>query len=263
MSGPINLALPEERDYRDFPLLDAIRQGPSEAHSCLRDSWSVASDKALLQAARDSLQRVAPGRLEEVPDALSWVRRMGVITAITSMGVILTPRGLCLTATVTGSYDAQTFVSQDVPLMVAAGGPLVEYLGCTMHPRHLDLACWVISRCAPFDTLRLPKRLARVLKVDHTLPQSASAPKVHHSTAIAALRLIAPFLSPGCQADWGHLGAKDQVRILWALPKQPTKVLPHISGTGDEMCAGLMVSASRQVEGASAGVTPGHRPGRV
>ena len=116
-------------------------------------SWLVASDKALLQAATDSLPEVARGRPEEVPDALRWARRMGVITAITSMGVILTPRGLCLTATVTGSYDAQTFVSQDVPLMVAAGGPLVQYLGSTMHPRHLDLARRVISGCAPFDTL--------------------------------------------------------------------------------------------------------------
>ena len=254
MSGPIDLAFPGEPDHRDSPLLDAIRQGSSAAHGRLRDSWSVASDKALLQAAADSLPEVARGRPEEVPDALRWARRVGVIIAITSMGVILTPRGLCLTATVTGSYDAQTFVSQDVPLMVAAGGPLVKYLGNTMHPRHLDLARRVISGCAPFDTLRLRKRLARILKVDDALAESASAPQVHHSTANAALRPIAPFLSPGCQADWGRLGAKDQVRILWALPKRPTEVLPHISGTGNELWAGLMVWASRQVGGASAGV---------
>ena len=254
MSGPIDMAFPGEPDHRDSPLPVAIRQGSSAAHGRLRDSWSVASDKALLQAAADSLPEVARGRPEEVPDALRWARRVGVITAITSMGVILTPRGLCLTATVTGSYDAQTFVSQDVPLMVAAGGPLVEYLGNTMHLRHLDLARRVISGCAPFDTLRLRKRLARILKVDDALAESASAPQVHHSTANAALRPIAPFLSPGCQADWGRLGAKDQVRILWALPKRPTEVLPHISGTGNELWAGLMVWASRQVGGASAGV---------
>ena len=255
MSGSIDLAFPGEPDYRDSPLLDAIRQGPSEAHHRLRDSWSVASDKALLQAATDSLPGVARGRPEEVPDALRWARCMGVITAITSMGVILTPRGLCLTAaTVTGSYDAQTFVSQDVPFMVAAGGPLVEHLGSTMHPRHLDLARRVISGCAPFDTLQLRKRLARNLKVHNTLAESASAPQVHHSTANAALRPIAPFLSAGCQADWGRLGAKDQVRILWALPKRPAEVLPHMSGTGNELWAGLMVWASRQVGGASAGV---------
>ena len=38
MSGPIDLAFPGEPDYRDSPLPDAIRQGPSEAHSRLRDS---------------------------------------------------------------------------------------------------------------------------------------------------------------------------------------------------------------------------------
>ena len=67
-----------------------------------------------------------------MPDALRWARRMGMITAITSMGVNLTRAGLCLTATVTWSYEAQTFISQDIPLMVAARGPLVEYLGNTM-----------------------------------------------------------------------------------------------------------------------------------
>ena len=258
MSGPIDLAFPGEPDYRDSPLLDAIRQGPSVAHGRLSDSWSVASDKALLQAAKDSLREVARGRPEEVPDALRWAWRVGVITAITSMSVILTTRGLCLTATVTGLYDAQTFVSQGVPLMVAAGGPLVEYLGSAMHPRHLDLAGRVISGCAAFHTLQLRKRLARILKVHDTLAESASAPQVHHSTANAALRPIAPFLSPSCQADLGRLGAKDQVRIIWALPKRPTEVLPHISGTGNELWAGLMVWASHQVGGASAGlpVTP-------
>ena len=72
--------------------------------------------------------------------------------------------------------------------------------------------------------------------------------------ANAALRPTPPFLSPGCQADSGRLGAKDRVQILWALPKRPNKVLPHISGTGNELWAGLMVWASRQVGGASVGV---------
>ena len=195
----------------------------------------MANDKAVLQAAAVALPEVARGLPEEVPDALRWARRLGVIIAIIPMGVILTPRRLCLTAAVTGSYDAQTFVSQDVPLMVAAGGPLVEYLGNTMHSRHTDLARRVISGCGPFDTLRLRKRRAWMMKVDETLAESASAPQVHHNTINAALRPIAPCLSPGCQADWGRLGAKDQVRVLWALPKLPTEVLPHMSATGNEL----------------------------
>ena len=122
--------------------------------------------------------------------------------------------------------------------MVAAWGPLVEYLGNTMHPRHTDPARRVISGCAPFDTLRLRKRLARVLKVDETLAELASAPQVHHSTINAVLHPIAP-----CQ-----------VRLLWALPKRPTEVLHHMSGAGNELWAGLMVWASRQVGGAIVGV---------
>ena len=125
--------------------------------------------------------------------------------------------------------------------MVAAGLPLVEYLGSTMHPRHLDLARQVISGCAPFDTLRLQKRRARILKVDDALAESAGAPQVRHSFTNAVLPPIAPFLPPGCQADWGLLGAKDQVRIIWAVPKRPAEVLPHMSGTGKELWGGLMV----------------------
>ena len=58
MSGSIDLAFPGEPDNRDPPLLDAIRQGTSEAHRRLRDSWAVASDRALLQAATESLSGV-------------------------------------------------------------------------------------------------------------------------------------------------------------------------------------------------------------
>ena len=59
MSQPIDPAYPREPDYRDSLLLNAIQHGPSAAHRRLRDSWSVASDKALLQAAGDSLPEVA------------------------------------------------------------------------------------------------------------------------------------------------------------------------------------------------------------
>ena len=138
--------------------------------------------------------------------------------------------------------------------MVAAGGPVVGYLGSTVPPRHADLACRVILGCAPFDSLRLRKRLARMLKVDETLAKSASAPQVHHNTVNVVLRPIAPYLSPSCQADWGNPGAKDQVRLLWALPKRPTEVLLNMSGTGNDLWAGLMVWASCQVGGANVGV---------
>ena len=241
MSQPIDLAFPGEPEYRGSPLLDAIHQGQSAAHQRVQDSWLVASDKTLLQGAADSLPQVAGGRPEEVPDAPRWARRLGVITAITSMGLILTPRVLCLTATVTGSYDDPTFVSQDVPLMVVAWAPLVEYPGNTMHPLHSDLARRVISGCATFDTLRLRKRLAWMLKVYETLAESASARQVHHCTINAVLRPIAPCLSPACQADWGRLGAKVLVRLLCALPKRPTKVVHHMSSTTNGLWARLMV----------------------
>ena len=120
-----------------------------------------------------------------------------------------------------------------------------------MFSRHADLARRLISGCAPFHTLRLRKRLARMHKRDETLAELASVPQIHHSTVNAALEPIDPYLSLGCQADWGPLGAKDQVPLLWALPKRPTAALPNISGTRSKLWAGLMVWASRQVGGAN------------
>ena len=80
----------------------------------------------------------------------------------------------------------------------------------------------------------------------------------HHRCTIALptrrFTGLLPFSPPVCQADWGRSGAKDHVRILWALPNRPAEVLPHMSGTGNELLAGLILWASRQVGGASAGV---------
>ena len=106
----------------------------------------------------------------------------------------------------------------------------------------------------PFRHSAAAETLGADAELDETLAESASAPQVHHSTVNAVLCPIAPFLSPGCQADWGRLRAKDQVRLLWALPKWPTEVLHHMCGTGNELWAGLMVWTSRQLGGASAGV---------
>ena len=85
-------------------------------------------------------------------------------------------------------HDARTFVSHDVPLMVAAGGPLVEYVGSTMHPRHADLARGVISGCAPFNTLRLRKRLVWMVKVKNPgrVSRCATGPSQHDQRGTAS-----------------------------------------------------------------------------
>ena len=96
--------------------------------------------------------------------------------------------------------------------MVAAAGPLVQYRGNTMHPRHSDLARKAISVCAPLDTLRPRKFLARMLKADETVAQLASAPQVHHSTINAVLRPVAPCLSPSRPSRWDSCCVPDLER---------------------------------------------------
>ena len=114
MSQAAALSFPGELEaFWDSAMLVAIQQGQTAAPQRLHDSLMVASDAAPLQAATKALSEVARRRPEEVPDALRWAQRLGVITAVTSMGVVLTPCGLCLTTMVTRSYDANAFVSLD------------------------------------------------------------------------------------------------------------------------------------------------------
>ena len=122
-----------------------------------------------------------------------------------------------------------------------------------MHPRHTDLARRFISGCAPFDTLRLRKRLARMLKVDKTPADLASAPQVHHSTINAVLRPIAACLSPGCQTEWGRLAQGSSTALV--APAQTTYGGPasHVRHQA-RVKVWLMVWASQQVGSASVGV---------
>ena len=87
----------------------------------------------------------------------------------------------------------------------------------------------------PVCTLKLRKRLAPLLKVHKAMAELASALQVHHSTVRAAPQCIAPCLSSECGADWRSLGAKEQVWLLWALPRRPMEVLPNICRTGNEL----------------------------
>ena len=111
-----------------------------------------------------------------------------MITVITSMGVLLTPRGLCMTATVRGSYDTKAFVSPVHPSDGHGRGPLVEYPGTTVHHKHIDLA--LLGKITPFwaSALVLALLASRALR----------APSRHLPWCVSP---------PGCEGGHVHRGA--------------------------------------------------------
>ena len=92
----------------------------------LRDPDMLKDDA--LEAA-DEANRPPDPALADLCDALRWTAADGGIQAMTAVTGAWTPRGLLLTATVTvaaGPSDVK--VIEHVPLSLAQGGPLLEYV---------------------------------------------------------------------------------------------------------------------------------------
>ena len=81
-----------------------------------------------LEAADEAIRACDP-TLADLCDALRWTAADGSIQAITAVTGAWTPRGLLLTATVTvATSPSHVKVIEHVPLSLAQGGPLLEYV---------------------------------------------------------------------------------------------------------------------------------------
>ena len=79
-------------------------------------------------------------------DALRWTAADGGIQAITAVAGACTPQGLLLTATVTvATSPSDVKVMKRVPLSLAQGGPLLEYV--SKDPNALTAA--LVARWSP------------------------------------------------------------------------------------------------------------------
>ena len=81
-----------------------------------------------LEAADEAIQAPHP-TLSDLCDALRWITADGSIHDITAVTRAWTPRGLLVTATVTvATSPSDVKVIEHVPLSLAQGGPLLEYV---------------------------------------------------------------------------------------------------------------------------------------
>ena len=82
----------------------------------------------VLEAA-DAAVRAPDPALSDLCDALRWTAVDGTIQAITAVTGAWTPRGRLLTATVTVAMGPlEVKIIEHVPLALAQGGPLLEYV---------------------------------------------------------------------------------------------------------------------------------------
>ena len=120
------------------------------ADRLLRDLDMLKDDA--LEAADEAVRAPDPA-LSDLCDALRWIAVDGIIQAITAVTGAWTPRGLLLTATVTvATGPSEVKIIEHVPLALAQGGPLLEYV--SQDPDTLSAA--LITRWSPGHSFPLP-----------------------------------------------------------------------------------------------------------
>ena len=146
--------------------------------------------------------------LADLCDALWWTAADGSVQAITAVTGAWTPRGLLLTATVTvATSPSDVKVIEHVPLSLAQGGPLLEYV--SKDPDALTAA--LVARWspghAPISAARLRSLVFRGLytaceqppAIDTEAPPEIQSQKVSHKIH----KPISQFLAPPPQAVVG------------------------------------------------------------
>ena len=109
-----------------FPLFLMDIAQSEDADRLLRELDMLKDDA--LEAADEAIRAPDPA-LANLCDALRWTAADGSIQAITAVTGAWTPRGLLLMATVTvATSPSDVKVIEHVPLSLAQGGPLLEYV---------------------------------------------------------------------------------------------------------------------------------------
>ena len=175
-----------------------------------------------LEAADEAIRACDPA-LADLCDALRWTAADGSIPAITAMIGAWTLRGLLLTATVTvATSPSEVKVIEHVPLSLAQGGPLLEYV--SKDPDTLTAA--LVTRWspghAPISAARLRHLVFRGLytarekapAIDADVAPEIQSQKVSHKIH----KPISQFLPPHLRPSWDRLRTREVVGAFWALP---------------------------------------------
>ena len=181
-----------------FPLCLMDIAQSDDADRLLRELDMLKDDA--LEAADEAIRAPDPA-LADLCDALQWTAADGGIQAITAVTRAWTPRGLLLTATVTvATSPSDVKVIEHVPLSLAQGGPMLEYV--SKDPDALTAA--LVTRWspghAPISAARLRSLAFRGLYTARentrvTSPSASSWPPTssRHGTAFGPARWWRPF----------------------------------------------------------------------
>ena len=173
--------------------------------------------------AADAAIRAPDPALSDLCDALRWKVVDGTIQAITAMTGAWTPRGLLLTATVTfATGPSEVKIIEYVPLALAQGGPLLEYV-----PEDPDtLTAALITRRSPGHSPISAARLRHIVFRNLYSPRekapptdTLAAPEIqNHKVSFNLQKPISQFLPPHLKPTWDRLRVTELVAAFWALP---------------------------------------------
>ena len=193
-----------------------------DADRLLRERDMLKDDA--LEAADEAIGATDPA-LANLCDALRWTAADGNIQAITAVTGAWTPRGLMLTATVTVATSlSDVKIIEHVPLSLAQGGPLLEYVS-----KDLDtLTATLVARWSPGHAPVSPARLRSLYTareqppaIDADAPPNIQSQKVSHKIQ----KPISHFLAPHLRPSWDRLRTRKLVAVFWALPNDVHSVL--------------------------------------
>ena len=203
-----------------FPLILMDIAQSDDADPLLRELDMLKDDA--LEAADEAIQAPDPA-LADLCDALRWKAADGGIQAITTVTGAWTPRGLLLTATVTvATSPPDVKVIEHVPLSLAKGGPLLEYvskdpdaltaaLDTRWSPGHAPISASRL-RSLVFQGLYTAREKPPAIEAD--VPPEIQSQKVSHKIHKPISQFVAPHLLP----SWDRLRTRAVVAAFWVLP---------------------------------------------
>ena len=198
-----------------------------DAERLLRELDMLKDDA--LEAADEAIRAPNPA-LADLCDALRWTAADGNIQAITAVTGAWTSRGLLLTTTVTvATSPSDVKVIEHVPLSLAQGSPLLEYVSKDPNTLTAALVTRWSPRHAPIAAARLRHLVFRGL---YTAREKGPAMKAHVPPEIQSQKVsqkihkpISQFLAPHLKPSWDRLWTHEVVAAFWALPNDVHAIL--------------------------------------
>ena len=161
--------------------------------------------------------------ISDLCDALRWIATEGTVQAITTITGAWTPRGLLQTANITGATGTSDVrIVEHVPLALAQGGPLVDYISRDPNAITTSLVTRWNPNHAPISPLRLRQAMLRTMytaREKAPFPEADVAPEMQNQKVTYKVQKpISQFLAAHLRPTWDRLRVREVVAAFWGLP---------------------------------------------